>query len=248
MASDIITNVNIIYNNKNNNCLDKPPLEIINEDLKEKSFTLNENKYSQDNINQYESQPDNNINQDILNTNNNEAVKPEEHNFFVKINNEIISITTIIPEHKLLNATEEDVMFQSNVKRLLNQKVGNHLSQTFCDRFCVVTVNLVRLYKSKEQFLTMAKPTNIFPLNGIKSVKRFYLKGNKKLHFFVIELNDWNNRTGKQMSKLDITDSSVKKHKKISPINTENDQNNSKIIESNILVPQIIFIRMMSLS
>ncbi len=127
---------------------------------------------------------------------NNEQLRTDDQIFAMKINEEIIPITTIIPEIKLLNATDDDVMFQSNVKRLLNQKIGNHISQSFCDRFCVATRNIVRLYKSKEQFLKISKPTNVFPLNGIKSVKRFYLKGNKKLHFFVIELMDWNNKTG----------------------------------------------------
>ena len=188
MASDIVSNINMMSKAKNMPD-NKPPLEIINEEIKnEKSFTANEPKSTQNNAENDEEK--------ILNTNN-DPIRTEDHVYGMRINDEIIAITSIIPETKLLNATEDDVMFQSNVKRLLNQKVGNHISQSFCDRFCITTRSVVRLYKSREQFLKIAKPTNVFPMNGIKSVKRFYLKGNKKLHFFVIELTDWNNKTGR---------------------------------------------------
>jgi hypothetical protein len=168
--------------NKNKNKPEnKPPLEIINEEPK--SFIMNEPILKNDVNHNSE-----------IDDEHNKTIKMERSS--VKLNHNLGVITSIIPEHKLLNATEDDVMFQSNIKRLLNQKIGNHISQTFCDRFCMTTINCVKLYKSREQFLKVSKPTNVFPLNGIKAVKPFYLKGNKKLHFFVLELSDLNNKTG----------------------------------------------------
>jgi hypothetical protein len=113
-----------------------------------------------------------------------------------KLDEEYMTIVSIIPEHKFINLREEDVLFQSNVKRLLNQEIGNHISQTFTNRFCMTTKNYVKLFKSREQFLKVSKPTNVFQMSRIKSVKRFYLKSNKKIYFFVLELSDLNNKTG----------------------------------------------------
>jgi hypothetical protein len=183
MMHDITLNANMKSKSKNS----KPPLEIINEEQKDKSYTNEVVKSIQNN-------DECNDEEKVLNTN--VELKTEDQVYAMKINDEIIEIISIIPETKLLSATDDDVMFQSNIKRLLNQKVGNHISQTFCDRFCITTRNIVRLYKSKEQFLTLAKPTNVFSMNEIKTVKRFYLKGNKQLHFFVIELVDLNVKTG----------------------------------------------------
>jgi hypothetical protein len=184
VESDIVSNVNMMSKSKNRPDT-KPPLEIINEEPK--SFIANEPLRNSIDKNGEE---ENNLT-------TSELLKTEDQVYAMRINDVIIPITSIIPEHKLLNATDDDVLFQSNVKRLLNQKIGNHISQTFCDRFCVMTRNVVKLYKSREQFLKMSKPTNVFPMNGVKSVKRFHLKGNNKLHFFVIELSDWNNIAGK---------------------------------------------------
>lgn len=175
----------------------KPPLEIINEEQKyEKSFTANEQLNMQDNRKNGETF---NIKSDKNLTTNDYHMKTDEDNdtYAIRSYNDVNAIISIIPEHKLLNATEEDVLFQSNVKRLLNQKIKNHISQSFCDRFCIASKSMVRLYKTKEQFLTNSKPTNVFAMTGIKSIKRFFLKGNKSLHFFVIELSDINNKTGK---------------------------------------------------
>jgi hypothetical protein len=115
----------------------------------------------------------------------NSPVRPEERLHY-------IAITSIIPEVKLLSSTDDDIMFQSNLKRLLNQKVNNHVSQNFCDRFVICTKNTLKLYKSKEQFLKLSKPVNIIPFSNIKSSNRFSLNhfSNMKLHFFVIEFHE----------------------------------------------------------
>ena len=42
--------------------------------------------------------------------------------FSMNIGNEIIPITSIIPELRLKHATDDDILFQSNIKKLLNQK------------------------------------------------------------------------------------------------------------------------------
>jgi hypothetical protein len=102
------------------------------------------------------------------------------------------SITTVIPESKLLAASDDDIIYQSYLKRLLNQKIQNHVSQNFCDRFVLCTKTSLRLYKSKEQFLKLMRPINIIPFTMIKSVNRFSLNNlsNIKLFFFVIEFNE----------------------------------------------------------
>jgi hypothetical protein len=116
---------------------------------------------------------------------NNPPVKPEDRLHY-------LAITSIIPEQKLLSSSDDDIMFQSNLKRLLNQKVNNHISQNFCDRFMICTKNTLKLYKSKEQFLKLSKPVNIIPFTNIKSSNRFSLNhySNMKLHFFVIEFHE----------------------------------------------------------
>jgi hypothetical protein len=124
----------------------------------------------------------------------------------------LLAIASIIPEQKLMSTNDDEVMFQSTIKRLLNQKITNHMSQTFCDRFAICTKNMLKLYKSKEQFLKMNKPINIIPLANIKSANRFTLNNfnNLKLHFFVIDFND--QHKGKDLSlNLDEHDNSFVK-------------------------------------
>jgi hypothetical protein len=113
------------------------------------------------------------------------TIKPEERLHY-------LAITSIIPENKLLSANDDEIMFQSNLKRLLNQKVNYHISQNFADRFVICTKTMLKLYKSKEQFLKLNKPVNIIPISKIKSSNRFSLNqySSMKLHFFVIEFND----------------------------------------------------------
>jgi hypothetical protein len=106
-----------------------------------------------------------------------------------------LAIASIVPEEKLKSTVGDDIMFQSNVKRLLNQKIKTHVSQNFCDRFAICTRETLKLYKSKEQFLILSRPVNVIPLASIKSVNRFSLGGefkgnNQKLHFFVIEFHE----------------------------------------------------------
>jgi hypothetical protein len=120
--------------------------------------------------------------------------QPKNEIFTLKINNDILAITSFIPEYRLTHAKEDDILFQSGIKKLLNQRVGNHISQSFAQRFLIATKVVLSFYTSKERFLVLSKPKNIIYISSIKSVKRFYLKGNVKHHLFVIEIGD--NKTG----------------------------------------------------
>ncbi len=110
--------------------------------------------------------------------------------FSLKIGNEIISITSIIPEYRLINGGNNDILFQSNIKKLLNQRIGNHISQSFGARFVIVTRLVISFYKSKERFFVLSKPINIILISQIKAIKRFFFKGLHKYHLFVIELEE----------------------------------------------------------
>jgi hypothetical protein len=140
-----------------------------------KKTTNNENDLDYDEIN-------NEYNLKLRDSQINSAVKPEEKLHY-------FAIATIIPEKKLTSTIIDDIMFQSNLKRLLNQRIQNHVSQNFCERFAICTKTTLKLYKSKEQFLKFSKPVNIIQLSEIKSVNRFSLNhySDLKLHFFVID-------------------------------------------------------------
>jgi hypothetical protein len=159
----------------------------------EKSFTFNNNE----SVKKFKS----NRNDSIDNKSQIKESMPTmtDNVFSMKVGNDIIPITSIIPESRLNHSTDDDILFQSNIKKLLNQKVGNHISQSFCDRFIFATRTYIRLYKSKEQFLVLSKPTNVIYINSIKSVKRFHIKGNNKYNLFAIELGDIFNKTGKYL-------------------------------------------------
>jgi hypothetical protein len=76
----------------------------------------------------------------------------------------------------------DDILFQSDLKKLINNEITAHSSQLYSNRFCMITKNEFKYYKSKEQFLTMQKPLFVAPFfliieaNLIKSspeLKRF---------------------------------------------------------------------------
>jgi hypothetical protein len=101
-----------------------------------------------------------------------------------------LAITSIVPEFKLISVSDDEALFQSNLKKYSSHILNNHASNIFCDRFAVCTKTAIMLYKSKEQFLKQTKPVNVFQFSKIKSVNRLNLNyNNSKLFFFAIDLN-----------------------------------------------------------
>jgi hypothetical protein len=103
---------------------------------------------------------------------------------------ERFNISNIISEQKLLNCSDgiilltihfiEEIIFQSELKKLINYSIKVYSTQMYSSRFCVITKNEFRYYKSKEQLLTMQKPLMTIPFFQIKEVDFFHMDSNKK--------------------------------------------------------------------
>lgn len=80
------------------------------------------------------------------------------------------------------------MLFQSELKKLINNEITTHSSQLYSTRFCVVTKLEFRYYKSKEQFLTLQKPLFAIPFFQIAEANLIKSKISKKFDHLYIKL------------------------------------------------------------
>ena len=87
-----------------------------------------------------------------------------------------ISLINILPHDQKNILDSNEYIYHSDLKKLINIKVKIH-SQTYSDKFCVLTSKAFIYYKNKEQLLRKLKPLSIIPLENIT---RINLVKNKK--------------------------------------------------------------------
>jgi hypothetical protein len=103
------------------------------------------------------------------------------------------NITSIIPEFKILNCSDNEILFHSELKKLINQEIKSYSSQLYSARFCSITKKEFIYYKSKEQFITMQKPLCSIPLSQISKVSliKYNPKAKNYDHFFISVNNSY---------------------------------------------------------
>lgn len=85
-------------------------------------------------------------------------------------------------------------MFQSELKKIISNENKHHNAHAYSPKFCIITITEFRIYKSRENFLTLQKPNSIIPLHLIIEVGLFKSKPNsKKFDHFFIKLADFKN-------------------------------------------------------
>lgn len=99
-----------------------------------------------------------------------------------------IPLTSIVPEYKLLSQfSENEVIFNGELRKLINYEVKSHKPQMYSSRFCTLSKTTFSYYKSMETYLTMNKPLCQVPLNQITKV--FFIKtkqSSKKIDHILI--------------------------------------------------------------
>lgn len=120
---------------------------------------------------------------------------------FIAVNWRDINITSLIGENKLLNASPskklillflDQILFQGELKKLINTQITVSANQQYSSKFCVLTKSEFLYFKSKEQFISLLNPLFTTEIFKIKEIERFYLESNfnknvkkKYFHFFV---------------------------------------------------------------
>lgn len=96
-------------------------------------------------------------------------------------------ITKIIPEVRLLHCKDDDILYHSELKKILNHEVKSHFSQLYSKRFCILTKTEFRYYNSKEQFIRKQKPLFAVSLTNISKVSTVKLNDASTIddHFFI---------------------------------------------------------------
>jgi hypothetical protein len=85
----------------------------------------------------------------------------------------------------------DDILFQGELKKLIT--ADNKPSRTYTMKFCVIFKTELMIYKSKESFLTLQKPSSVIPLSIIEeavSVKGYNKNNLKKADHFYLKLNN----------------------------------------------------------
>ena len=94
-------------------------------------------------------------------------------------------IFSIIPEKLLLNCDQSELLFLSELKKMININVRERVKYT--DRFCMVTKENFIIYNSKENYINLKRPLAVLPINQIIRVVLFKLNQKKSGydHFYI---------------------------------------------------------------
>ena len=82
-----------------------------------------------------------------------------------------ISLRNILTKEKLINISrnEDAIIFHSELNKLINYEVNAH-TKMYSSRFCIITSNYFKYYKSKAQFLRNLNPLCIISIKHILRV------------------------------------------------------------------------------
>lgn len=115
---------------------------------------------------------------------------PPQQNELKSLNSKLkkIPLNSIVPEYKLItNAANNELIFNGDLKKLINYEISAHKPQLYSTRFCTLTKDAFRYYKSKEQYLTLNKPNCTVPLSQITKISLIKTKKtSKKIDHIVI--------------------------------------------------------------
>lgn len=109
---------------------------------------------------------------------------PPEKNEVKQIQKKLkkISLATLLPKSKIneINLNENTLVFHGELKKLVNYEINAHRPQMYSSRFCTLTPNFFKYFKSKEQFLKNLKPQCTLPINQITRINFAKVKKNSK--------------------------------------------------------------------
>lgn len=92
-----------------------------------------------------------------------------------------IPLTSIVSEYKLLSQlSENEVIFNGELRKLINYEVKSHKPQMYSSRFCTLSKTVFSYYKSTETYLTMNKPLCQVPLNQMTKLLFIKIKQSSK--------------------------------------------------------------------
>ena len=179
-------------------------LEVIDEIKENISTTNNNNKNENIENNNNNNNKNENIENNNNNNNNNKKLKTKgilknnknnnnKENKKEKIdydNKKIknFNIFEIISEKKLSSLKEDDIVFASDLERMINN-FGKGII-TYSNRFCVLTKNFFSYFSSKESFIRLKKPLFQINIQYITRIEEANLDENSFYFCLVFKLND----------------------------------------------------------
>ena len=86
-----------------------------------------------------------------------------------------ISLRNILPSGQNNILDNDEIIFHSDLKKLINFKINSY-TQMYSNRFCVVTSKFFAYYKSKEQLLRKLKPISVIPFDSILRINLSKIK------------------------------------------------------------------------
>lgn len=108
-------------------------------------------------------------------------------------------ITNIISESKLLSTSDDDIMFQGVLDKII-ENPSNTRKLTYSNKFCVISKKEFKCFKSKETFLHLQNPLQSIDLERILFAKKIVIPSseranntnNVRLFHFYVQLADLN--------------------------------------------------------
>ena len=190
-------------------------LEVIDEIKENVSTTNNKNEITESQNNDLNNKTNNNIKNDNNNINNitnnnnenrqtnssninNKKLKSKgilknknEKNDKINYDNKKIknfNIFQIIPEKKLFSLKEDDIVFASDLERMINNSDKGII--TYSNRFCILTKSFFSYFSSKESFIRLKKPLFQINIQFITRIEEANLDENSYYFCLVFKLND----------------------------------------------------------
>ena len=186
---------NVSTTNNKNEITESQNNENQNNDLNNK----NNNNIKNNNNNINNTTNNNNENrQSNNNTINNKKLKSKgilknknEKNDKINYDNKKIknfNIFQIIPEKKLFSLKEDDIVFASDLERMINNSDKGII--TYSNRFCILTKSFFSYFSSKESFIRLKKPLFQINIQFITRIEEANLDENSYYFCLVFKLND----------------------------------------------------------
>ena len=106
-----------------------------------------------------------------------------------------ISLRNILPLGEKNITDNDEIIFHSDLKKLINFKINSY-TQMYSNRFCVVTSKSFIYYKSKEQLLRKLKPISVIPFESILRINLSKIKkdSNKLDHIIICNKMGFNKK------------------------------------------------------
>ena len=98
------------------------------------------------------------------------------------------NIFQIIPEKKLFSLKEDDIVFASDLERMINNSDKGII--TYSNRFCILTKSFFSYFSSKESFIRLKKPLFQINIQFITRIEEANLDENSYYFCLVFKLND----------------------------------------------------------